>query len=217
MAAAAAWIWPHGAFGAALTITSSRFVFVDPGLTQTDVSPFDHTLSGTTSGGWNVSAEACVDGFCGGAGGPQSSATTPVVRLTNATFSCANVAGCGFINLGFGGIGTGVLPGTLSATVAIDGSVTGIGQTSIVFNGWDFSNGPDALVGFTITQDGPFNLGPQTQSTTASAAGFSVNGTLHINDAHGPETLSFPGSFTVTVANTAAPEPTTMGLAGAAR
>lgn len=217
IAAAAAWILPQGAFASTLTMNSVKFINVPGGLTETAVSALDHTLSGTTSTGWNVSAEVCVDGFCGGAAGPQSSAANPVLRLTNASFSCSDAGGCGIFDLGFNGFGGIVSVGTLTATVAVDGSVIGSGNHSIVFNGWDFSGGPNALVTFIIGQDGSFSVGPQTASTSALQSGLSMDGTIHINGALGPETLSLPGSFTITATNIAAtPEPTTMALAGAA-
>jgi len=183
------------------------------GLTITAIDAHDATISGITTGGvagWSVSAEVCAAGFCGGGTGPQP--TDPVLTLTNLDIHCTLVGvACPAFDLLFSASGVGFTPGSiLSLTETVGGNVSGTGVYNGAFSATGFSAGPTAVITIGVVTGGDFNLGPVTHTTGAFATGFGGGGTLHINTLSAGSTLSLPGNFDITFADT--PEPSTMAL-----
>jgi len=208
--AAPAWAGP---------LTIQNVFFTDSlGLTITNTGTRSRTISGTTAAGWSISGELCVDGFCGGAAGPQT--PVPVLRFTNADIHCTLVgASCGSLDFSMQATGIGGTVGNpLNMTFAADGSVSGTGTVSGYVSGWAFSSSPNAVVQYNLNQGSGFSFGPQSASTSFGVTSFGGYIWIHIDGLSQGSSLLFPNSLTVAFddqsAGTGVPEPSSWTLLG---
>lgn len=201
-------------------VTSLNITNSQGGLIVLNGNTPDVTISGTVTDaggqqGWNIAAELCVDGFCGGGNG--SGGDPRFVRLTNVTISCTVGQTCAapsafFLN--FAGTGLGVTIGApLGVTESAVGTITGTGTATGAFHLAAFSGGPNAVLDLNFGPVGSgFNLGPVSGSTTTSAAGFGFNGFFEIDQVSIGSSILMSNSLDIHFEN--APEPATVTLLG---